>query len=476
MYFHELPLCEEIQRVLRELHFDMMFPVQEQVIPLMLAKQDVIIRSATGSGKTAGYLLPIIQACKWEERLPQALVLVPTRELALQVQEEFAHLALYRRLKSVALFGKQPYKFQIQDLAQRTHVVIGTPGRVLDHLQRGTLCLEKLSMFVLDEADEMMRMGFIESLKQILTFLPKPHTTALCSATMPEAMQQLAASFLQAPRYVEASEHRKDSAEQILYNVAEVEKAEVLLQLLCQEQPNACLIFTNTQARTEQVYQQLCAYHISVGRLHGGMLQTVRIENMQAFRKGHIRILAATDVAARGIDVADVTHIINYDMPGKPEIYVHRMGRTARAYGLRGKMISLLTPQDMPQKQELERYMGMRLPLQAAPLPKPDKEAALTLLQSAPQPKPDKAAKLQEDIWTLYIGAGKAKKLRAGDVVGAICQIEGVSAADIGIIQIQDHHTYVQILNKKGTMVLAALQKQQIKGKQRKVMRAQKEA
>lgn len=473
MLFRECELDASIQKALDKLGYEEMYEVQQKVIPLLCAKENVVVQARTGSGKTAAYLLPLIQNIIWEEKEAQALILVPTRELALQVKEEFDMLSTYRRLKSVAIFGKQPYKFQIEDLKQRTHVVIGTPGRVLDHLKRGTLSLRSLSYVVIDEADEMLKMGFFENMKEILSYLPVNCVSCLCSATMPEKIQELIMETLPNAHVLHIKEEEMDisSLSQCVYEVAEKDKLSFLEKLLCMEQPDTCMIFAKTQERVRNICEDLHELGMDVDMLHGGMLQEDRIMNINDFKKGKLRILACSDVGARGIDVQDVSHIINYDVPKNGEVYIHRMGRTARANGLQGKIISLISDDNKERIQELESYLGYSL-MKGEKEKVEQIEIQEEMIHHLKKPQKEKRKKneeLKKDTCKLYINKGKSKKIRAGDIVGAICQIEGIQSEDIGVIQVQEHQSYVDILNGKGKEVLKALNQKTIKGKKIKV-------
>lgn len=478
MKFEELKLDTTILEALHKLGYTQPMPVQEEVIPLILQGNDVIVKSKTGSGKTASFAIPVIEQVIWDERDPQCLVLTPTRELALQIKEEFDNIGAYKRLKTTAVFGKQPYRFQVQDLKERCHIVIGTPGRVLDHLQRGTLKLDKIRTFILDEADEMLNMGFIDSVKEIMNYFPGNLTTCLFSATYPQAIQELAMGFMKDAKMVEIqSTHAvTELVTHYAYRMKEHEKLEFLIKLLCKEQPASCIIFAKTQEHVKEICDALYEKHLSVDKIHGGMLQEDRMDNLKDFKKGKLRILVATDVAARGIDIQEVSHIINYDMPNQSETYVHRLGRSGRV-NASGTAISLLSQYDGERVRLLEEFLGEALDVKDA---KEIEAVEVTskLLQGLQHPieiKEDKGKEIRKDTMKLYLNGGKSKKVRAGDIVGAICEIEGVTGDDIGVIQVQERQSYVDILHGKGNKVLKALQNKTIKGKQLKVQKAREE-
>ncbi|MEG0506947.1 MAG: DEAD/DEAH box helicase [Longicatena sp.] len=478
MKFKEFQLDDAICKALDTLGYKEALPVQIAVIPEILKKQDVIVKSKTGSGKTASFAIPIIEDIIWDERSPQAIILTPTRELAMQIKEDFDNIGAYKRLKSVAVFGKQPFRYQAQDLKQRAHVVVGTPGRILDHLEQGTLKIDKIRYFVLDEADEMLNMGFIDTVQEIMEYFPGNKTTCLFSATMPEAISSLANTFMKEAKLIEL-EHTNNVNEQVehyAYRMKEHDKLEFLCKLLCKEVPESCIIFAKTQEHVKDICEYLYDKDISVDKIHGGMLQEDRIANMKDFKRGKIRILVATDVAARGIDIENVTHIINYDMPVQKETYVHRIGRAGRVEA-KGVAISLLAQYDDQRLQDLEEFLGYPLTIK-------DHEeidtmritrAALDALDEPEYEKDAKGKEIRKDIMKIYLNGGKTKKVRPGDIVGAICEIEGVNGDDIGVIQVQDKQSYVDILNGKGNIVLKALQKTTIKGKLLKVQKARED-
>lgn len=475
MKFEDFNLDRDIRKALQTLGYEKPLPVQCAVLPEILKKRDVIVKSKTGSGKTASFAIPIIQDIIWDERDPQAIILTPTRELAMQIKEDFDNIGAYKRIKTIAIFGKQPFRFQAQDLKERAHVVVGTPGRILDHLQQGTLRIQNIRYFVLDEADEMLNMGFIDTVKDIMSYFPDNKTTCLFSATMPLPIQELANSFLHDAKLIEMQQDNKVSelVEHYAYRMVEKDKLDFLLRLLCKEVPESCIIFAKTQEHVKEICDYLYKKGISVDKIHGGMMQEDRIANMKDFKLGKLRILVATDVASRGIDIENVTHIINYDMPNQKETYVHRIGRAGRVNAT-GVAISFIAQYDGQRVEELEAFLGTPLTIKEkaeidAVIPD---QTALRKLGVPDVQKEEKGKDLRKDIMKLYLNGGKTKKVRAGDIVGSICEIEGVCGDDIGVIQVQDNQSYVDILNGKGNLVLKALQKKTIKGKKLKVQKA----
>lgn len=475
MKFEDFNLDKDICKALKTLGYEQPLPVQNAVLPEILKKQDVIVKSKTGSGKTASFAIPIIQDLIWDERDPQAIILTPTRELALQIKEDFDNIGAYKRIKTIAVFGKQPFRFQAQDLKERAHVVVGTPGRILDHLEQGTLRIQNIRYFVLDEADEMLNMGFIDTVNDIMSYFPGNKTTCLFSATMPLQIQELANTFMEDAKLIEmqTDNNVSEQVEHYAYEMQEKEKLEFLLKLLCKEVPESCIIFAKTQEHVKEVCDFLYKQGISVDKIHGGMMQEDRIANMKDFKLGKLRVLVATDVASRGIDIENVTHIINYDMPNQKETYVHRIGRAGRVDAT-GVAISFIAQYDGQRVEELEEFLGYSLNVRNSAEVEQVlvDEKALRKLGTPKVQKEEKGKDLRKDTMKLYLNGGKTKKVRAGDIVGSICEIEGVSGDDIGVIQVQDNQSYVDILNGKGSLVLKALQKKTIKGKKLKVQRA----
>lgn len=475
MKFTQIALHKDIYKALDKLKYKEMFPVQEKVIPMLMQEKDMIVKSKTGSGKTAAFAIPIVSNIQWEHKEPQAIILTPTRELALQIKEEIDLISTYRRIKTVAIFGKQPYKLQEHDLKQRTHIVVGTPGRILDHIERGTLSLSSIRYVVIDEADEMLKMGFIEKVSTIISYVTNLHTTCLFSATMPQRIQELARQFLKDATYIQMQQPQEvnEQIHHYAYRIKEKDKIEILKKILVKKEIETAIIFANTQEKVKSICEILYDLGVNVDKIHGGMLQEDRIQNMKDFKKGNIRILVATDVAARGLDIQDISMIVNYDMPWKPETYVHRVGRVGRA-DTTGTAISFISEYDSIRLQELEDFMKQSLTIKD---PKAFYDMEVTEedflgLSTAIKQKEEKGKDLTKDKFKLYIGGGKAKKIRAGDIVGAICEIEGVSGEDIGVIQVQEHQTYVDILNGKGMLVLQALQNKTIKKKKLRVEQA----
>ncbi len=471
--FIEYPLSKEILSALEQLEYHTPTPVQVKVIPEILAGRDVLAKSQTGSGKTASFGIPLCELVNWDENQPQALVLTPTRELAIQVKEDLFHIGRFKRINVPVLYGRSPFYRQMQALKQKTHIVVGTPGRVLDHMERGTLHTSSIRYLVIDEADEMLNMGFLEQVKTIFSHLPGHPITLLFSATMPKEIERLAQTYLLNPVRVEIK-HQTVTVERIkqtAFRVEEKDKLQLLKDVLILQNPDSCIVFCNTQEKVDMVYQDLMEFGIPCGKIHGGMEQDDRISVMNQFRRGDFRYLIATDVASRGIDINHVTHVVNFDLPRAKEHYVHRIGRTGRN-GRNGIAITFYTKQETQAARELQTYIGFRWIYVTPPfteLVTQYRSAFEEKLNKKPEFKPEKGSIFHGSITKIHINAGRKIKLRPVDVVGTICNIKGVTSMDIGIIDVQGVSTFVEILNGKGDKVLKALQNKPIKGRLRRV-------
>lgn len=476
--FIDYKLSAEIVRALDRLNYTEPTEVQNKVIPVALEKKDLVVKSQTGSGKTASFGIPLCEMVEWEENKPQALILTPTRELAAQVKEDITNIGRFKRIKAAAVYGKQPFDRQKIELKQKTHVVVGTPGRVLDHIEKGTLVLEKLQYLIIDEADEMLNMGFIDQVEAIIDELPADRVTMLFSATLPKDVENLCHKYMKKPVEIEikAAGLTTASIEHSLIVVREDEKFPLLKAVTVVENPDSCIIFCRTQEQVDAVFKQLDRANYPCDKIHGGLYQEDRFSVMNDFKRGKFRYLVATDVAARGIDIDNITHVINYDLPLEKESYVHRTGRTGRA-GKTGKAITFITPHEEKFLTEIEDYIGFEIPRTLAPASEDISKAKGAFeekITSRPEIKKDKSAQLNKGIMKLYFNGGKKKKIRAVDFVGTIAKIPGMTAGDIGIITIQDNVSYVEILNGKGPIVLKAMKNTTIKGKLLKVHEANK--
>lgn len=469
--FSRFDLSEDLIETLTLLNYIKPTDIQAEVIPAALLGRNIAAKSQTGTGKTAAFAIPICERVSWEGNLPEALILEPTRELSVQVRDEIFHIGRKKRLKVPAVFGGFPIGKQIQTLKQKSHIVVGTPGRVMDHIRRDTLKLSDIKFLVIDEADLMFDMGFLDEVKEIIELLPKEKQVMLFSATLLENVRQLAKEYMADALFISLESETETVAEveQVIYEAESEEKYEVFLKLLVQENPGSSMIFCGTREMVNVLYRKMKKDRLSCGMLHGELDQSERLKTVDAFRTGRFRYLIATDVAARGIDFEGTTHVINYDFPTGRETYVHRAGRTGRN-GKSGKAVSLLSSEDKRMKQMVEVFIGKELPVSVGPSPTEaeTKEFWKRQKESA-APRARKGEALNRTITRLTIGGGKKSKMRAVDIVGTLCSIEDVDSSDIGIIDVRDSLTYVEILNGKGKRVLEILQDKPIKGKIRKV-------
>lgn len=475
--FKDYKLSNEILKSLDMLNYKSPTKVQQEVIPVALENKDILVKSQTGSGKTATFAIPLCELVDWEENKPQALILTPTRELAIQVKEDVFNIGRFKRIKVPALYGKSSFELQAKELKQKTHIVVGTPGRTIDHIKEGNFVTDNIKYLVLDEADEMLSMGFLEQVEEIISALPVERVTMLFSATMPEDIYALSQKYMKDHVTIEikAKTLTVDRIQQDGYRVEETGKLNLLKDVTTVENPDSCVIFCNTQAKVESLYNELTKLKYPCDKIHGGMEQDERIKVMNSFKKGYFRYLIATDVAARGIDIDNITHVINYDVPVLRENYVHRIGRTGRA-GKEGRAITFVMKSDERRIFEIHSYTGKELTMKM----KPSKRLVMSLkpefdkkLDQRQKVKEDKGANLSQEIMKLHINAGKKTKMRPVDIVGTLCSIEGMTAQDIGVISVLDVSTYVEVLNNKGEMVLKALQTKNIKGRLRKVTKAE---
>ncbi len=469
--FQQYSLSDQILETLALLGFQSPTEIQQEVIPLILDGKNVIAKSQTGTGKTAAFAIPVCEAVNWEENSPQALILEPTRELSVQVRDELFHIGRKKRLKVPAVFGGFPIDKQIQTLRQKSHVVVGTPGRVMDHIRRDSIKLEKIRYLVIDEADLMLDMGFAEEVREIISHLPVEKQILLFSATLDNKVEELTDVYMQDAVSVILEAKTATAAEimQVVYEVEAEEKYDCLMRVLMQENPDSCMIFCATREMVNVLYRKLQRDKVSCGMLHGEMEQRDRLKVIDYFRMKRYHYLIATDVAARGIDVEDVSLIVNYDFPTGRETYVHRVGRTGRN-GKSGKAISLVCGEEKRMQKMVEAYIDMEITVAQSPLRNEQNEKMFRMKQKESNvPYKRKTDAVNREITRLSIGGGKKSKIRAGDIVGALCSLEQITSDDIGIIDIRESLSYVEILNGKGKMALEALQEKPIKGKIRKV-------
>lgn len=515
--FTELGLSQEILKAVAEMGFEEATPIQSLSIPIILKGKDVIGQAQTGTGKTAAFGIPILETISTKDRKPQAIVLCPTRELALQVAEEIASLAKHKKNISILpVYGGQPIERQIHALKRGVHIIIGTPGRVIDHLERRTLQLDAVRMVVLDEADEMLDMGFREDIELILKTVPKERQTVFFSATMPRAFLDLTTKFQKNPQLLKVS-HGKltvPEIEQIYFEVKESLKLEMLARVIDIHDLTRALVFCNTKRKVDEVVSHLQTRGYFADGIHGDMNQSQRERVMTKFKTGSVEILVATDVAARGIDVENIEAVFNYDIPQDEESYVHRIGRTGRA-GKTGRAFSFVAGKDIYKIRDIQRYAKVDIQRKQVPTQKDVEEIRINqffekvrktlqspeitkytnmiehlignehsslevagaLLKMAihqqEAPKKPEAAKSSQafgdtgakpGMVRMFLNVGRKDNVRPGDILGAVAGESGINGKLIGSIDVHDAFSFVEVPTENAADVLAAMNKTQIRG------------
>lgn len=381
MKFSELDLLPELLKSVQNMGFEETTPIQEQTIPLALAGKDVIGQAQTGTGKTAAFGLPMLQKIDVKNHNVQGLVIAPTRELAIQVQEEIFRLSKDKRVKVTCVYGGADIGRQIKQIKGGAQIVVGTPGRMLDHIRRKTLKLNQVETLILDEADEMLNMGFIEDIETIIKEVPEERQTLLFSATMPGPIKRIAERFMQSPETVRIKTKMLTAStiEQFYTKARDNEKFDILTRLIDVQNPKSAIIFGRTKKRVDELAKGLEMRGYTAEGIHGDLSQSKRMSVLRDFKKGSVDILVATDVAARGLDVTGLSHVYNYDIPQDPESYVHRIGRTGRA-GEEGVSVTFVTPQEMGYLRTIEKLTNQ--PMTSLRPPTSD-EALESQLQTA---------------------------------------------------------------------------------------------
>lgn len=514
--FKEFGLIDELMKAIDDVGYETPSPIQLKTIPVLLEGRDIVGQAQTGTGKTAAFALPGLQKIDTSTSRVQLLVLTPTRELAIQVAEAFHTYAKHLgRVRVLPIYGGQSITQQIKHLRQGVQVIVGTPGRVMDHMRRETIDLTNLKMVVLDEADEMLRMGFEEDVEWILSHTPETRQTALFSATMPRQVRRIAEKYLNEPVNIETERKTMTvvNTKQFYVNVSEGQKVDALTRILeADSSPGeAVLIFHRTKIGADQLTEKLQARGYAAEAMHGDMNQNQREAVIKRLKNNQVEIVVATDVAARGLDVEQITSVINYDMPGDTEVYVHRIGRTGRA-GREGKAILFVTPRQQRMKRDIENYTKQhiepfRMPTQADvasrrvailkerildTLTKQDLELYLSLveelaeecgcdiaeiaaaatflavgdkpLQVKVQPKAEQLVKQwNQDMTRLFVDVGRRDGVSAGDIVGAIANEGNVPGKAIGAIDIYDRFTLVDVPSEFTAQVLEQMRNSRIR-------------
>ena len=511
MTFEELNLNEKTKRALQDAGYVNPTPIQEQAIPIILEGKDFIGQSKTGTGKTASYSLPLIEKLEPTNKKVQAIVLCPTRELASQVADEVRKFLKYQEgIKTIAIYGGQDIETQIRMLKKGVQIVIGTPGRVMDHLRRKTLKLDNVKMCILDEADEMLNMGFEEDIETILKDVPSKRQTVLFSATMNKRIMEITKKYLKNPKKVkiQSEELTVNEIEQISIQVKEAMKSEALMRLIEVYQPQKAIVFCNTKKRVDDLIEVLKQNYFRAEALHGDIKQTVRERIMKRMRNGEFQILVATDVVARGIDIQDVEFVLNYDVPQEEEYYVHRIGRTGRNGNI-GKAVTFVVGKEKSKLQSIKRYSNAKIKEGNIPTiaeinkirskvtiekiqdvidkdkfeyqdilnelrKKNDTEeiikALLTIVCGKNKAKDNikndiKINVKNEENVKLFFNLGKKDNIKVKDIVGSIASNCGISGDKIGKINILDKFSFVEIPSKYVEDIMNGMQAKQVKGR-----------
>jgi ATP-dependent RNA helicase DeaD len=441
--FNDLGLAPELLDAVRNVGYEAPSPIQEQAIPPLLEGHDVIGQAQTGSGKTAAFGLPMLQYVDPDEHDVQGLVLTPTRELCIQVTQALRAYGARKGVDVVAVFGGAPIRSQQSQLRAGGHVVVGTVGRVRDLISRHSLMLNACRFVVLDEADEMLDLGFLEDVERILALMPSGRQTALFSATMPPAIRRLADQYLYDPVTikVEAATLTVDTVEQFSLEVSGREKADALVRVLEAEKASQAIVFVRTKVRCDQLYRTLRDRGFNVKALHGDMTQGSRDGVMISFKDGRLPLLVATDVAARGLDIAGVSHIINFDVPTSPDVYVHRIGRTARV-GRSGRAITFYERRQRREVEAIERHAGVKLAPWVA-----GAHVAPTPIRERPRrhSKPHVSADGDGPGRKLIVAGGRAAGLEPSDIVQAITAATGLDGEAVRNVRVLERFAFVEV-------------------------------
>lgn len=516
MKFEELGIDERILKAVYDMGFEEASPIQAQSIPALMEGQDIVGQAQTGTGKTAAYSIPLLQKVNPHSKRLQAVVLCPTRELAVQVAEEIRKLAKYMSdIKVLPVYGGQEIVKQIKSLKSGVQIMVGTPGRVMDHMRRKTVKFDDVSMVVLDEADEMLDMGFREDMETILTDTPKERQTVMFSATMPKEILDIAATFQTDPKTIKVvrKELTVTNIEQYYFEVRSKNKDEVLCRLIDVYDPKLSVVFCNTKRQVDDLISVLKGRGYFADGIHGDMKQQQRDRVMADFRSGNTEILIATDVAARGIDVDDVDIVFNYDLPQDEEYYVHRIGRTGRA-GKSGIAFSFVSGKEVYKLKEIERYCKTKIKVKQIPSMDDVKNTKMEQIFAKIRETLEGGGlsdmveiienKINEEDFTaldvsaallkmtvgellsdreeieqvhfdmessprgmvrLFINVGKKDKIKPANILGAIAGETGLPGKVVGAIDMRDNYTFVEVPAKYADAVLAAMENATIKGR-----------
>jgi ATP-dependent RNA helicase DeaD len=451
--FADLGLSDNTLLALQDVGYEQPSPIQEQAIPVLMEGRDMIGQAQTGSGKTAAFGLPMIEHVDPGEHDVQGLVLTPTRELCIQVTQALRAYAQRHGVDIVAVFGGAPIRSQQAQLRAGGHIVVGTVGRVLDLIQRASLILSGCRF--VDEADEMLDLGFLEDVERILGLTPNGRQTALFSATMPPPIRALADRYLYEPVTVKVKNATMtvDTVEQFSVEVKPADKADRLVEVLAAERPEQAIVFTRTKIRCDQLYRKLRDRGMNVRALHGDMTQGQRDGVMLAFKGGRVPILVATDVAARGLDISSVTHVVNFDVPTSPDMYVHRIGRTGRV-GRSGRAITFIEPRQKRDLEAIERHIGTGIaPWAEGAHTRPAPVAERPRRHS----KPRLSRNGDEPVTKLIAGLGRAEGLEVADIVHAVTGAAGIDGEAVRDVRVLERFSFFTVPRSEAERIVEAV-------------------
>lgn len=518
MKFEEFSLSKETLKSISDMGFEEPTPIQVSAIPLLLKGFDVVGQAQTGTGKTAAFGIPIVEKCK-RGKNPFAIILEPTRELAVQVSEEINRIGRFKKVNVLPVYGGTSIERQIKALRRGVDIIVGTPGRIIDHINRKTISLSDIKVVVLDEADEMLNMGFIEDIETILKTTPSERQTLLFSATMPQPIMNIAKRHMKNPEKIKVNtkELVVPKIRQIFYEVREEDKAKALSRLIDIEDPKLAIVFCHTKREVDEVSMKLNQMGYNAGALHGDYTQQRREEVMRKFREGMLDILVATDVAARGLDIQNVSHVINYSIPQNPESYIHRIGRTGRA-GKAGMAITFVTPREYRHLKLIEKTAKTvidrkRLPSEADVIKAREKNiirdieeiikgnkhevyysaikelssrfsfgdiaaAALYIaygdMKEIPVEEPYERTVLssKNGMVRLFMTIGRKDRIKVADIVRSIASEANIPYSKIGNIDVLDRFTFVEVPEDLADRVIRSVDDMVMKGRRIKIEKA----
>ena len=473
--FEEFNLDKNIIKSLKNIKYEIPSKVQNKVIPELLNNKDIIVKSKTGSGKTASFAIPLCEKVDINNNSVQGLIIAPTRELALQIKEEVQNIGRIKKVRCSAIFGKQPLKEQVAELKQRVHIVVATPGRIIDHIGRGTIDLSNIKFFIIDEADKMLNKGFVDDMESIMTKLPQNACKGMFSATIDDNINSVCEKYMKNIVRIEIKDEDKYIKKQIsefFINSEEENKYDLLKSIIYKECPHSVIVFANTRDKVDEIYKSMKKDKFTVGVIHGDMSQDKRLFIIKDFKENKFNILVSSDITSRGIHVDDVSLVINYEVPRDKENYVHRIGRTGRVDKL-GKAITIVSTKEEKYLREIEEYTKNQIEeineIDEREVSEGKNKFKILQENLLKNRKSNINKKENQEVTKIYLNVGKKKKIRVIDIVGAFSNIEGINNEDIGVIEVKDTCSYVDILNYKGENFLKNNKTIIIKKKQVKV-------